>query len=229
MADYIPRPDKDFGTWLGNFNTKVATNATKYSIPAAVVSQLAADTTMWDFILKNSDAAENFAKQFTSFKNTLRSGPVGNTPVAFPTPPTFTAIPTSVANGIERRARVLARQIKANSNYSEGDGKAFGIIGEDPAGAFTDEDLQPNIKVVLAGGKVQVKWKKGKSNGINIYVKRGDADFVFLAFDGSPDFTDSTPLPETSTTWTYRAIYVIKDSEVGQFSDAVSINVRKIV
>jgi hypothetical protein len=240
MADYIPRPDKEFGPWLDNLNIKVPTVATKYSIPAATVTQLASDTLMWDFILKNYDAADNYAKQFTSFKNTLRKGPIGNvaitfpapptfTAITFPAPPTFTAIPPAVFNGIERRIRLLANQIKSNPNYSVGDGEALGIIGDDPVGILSQEDLQPTLKVSLNGGKVLVKWKKGKTDGINIYVKRGDADFVFLAFDGSPDYTDGSALPDASTTWTYRAIYVIKDTEVGQFSDAVSINVRKIV
>lgn len=231
MADYIPRPDAEFGSWLGTFATGVAAVAAKYGIAATIVAQVKADSLMWNYITTNNDNVANFATSFNSFKRSLRSGPNSGPSMAFPTPPAFASIPASVANGIERRARIVAGIIKANKTVNtEADNKLLGIMGEDPVQTLSElDDMKPLLTIIMSGGKVLVKWKKGMADSINIYVQRGDGEYVFLGNDAQPDFTDNTALPAEATTWTYRAIYVVKDTEVGQFSEAVSINVKKFV
>ena len=51
-----------------------------------------------------------------------------------------------------------------------------------------------------------------------------NGNYIFIGHDAQPDFTDNAAL----LTWAY-PIYVVKDTEVGQFSKPVSINVKKIV
>jgi hypothetical protein len=48
---------------------------------------------------------------------------------------------------------------------------------------------------------------------------------VLLAYDTTPNYTDTTPSPSTPTKWTYRAIYRLGDSRVGQWSKPVSVTV----
>jgi hypothetical protein len=61
---------------------------------------------------------------------------------------------------------------------------------------------------------------------LELQVDRGDGHgFVMLTIDLTPNFIDPAPLPATPAKWTYRAIYRIGDSRVGQWSDPVSINV----
>ena len=48
---------------------------------------------------------------------------------------------------------------------------------------------------------------------------------VFLANDTTPNCTDTTQFPATPTNWTYRAIYRVGDSRVGQWSKPVSVTV----
>lgn len=231
MADYIPSPDLDFGTWLNTFANQASSLAIKYSIPAGMITQVKSDALMWGFIMSNSDTVTKFGTSFTSFKRNQRDGALGGAVVPFPIAPIFAGIPTTVANGIERRARNLAGLFKANKSiYNDTDGKAMGIMGEDPPQTTTDMDaMQPVIQVLMSGGKVVVKWKKGKADSINIYVDRGDGQYIYLANDAQPDYTDNAALPAGATAWTYRAIYVVKDTEVGQFSEAVGINVKKFV
>ncbi len=55
-----------------------------------------------------------------------------------------------------------------------------------------------------------------------IEVDRSDSKgFVMLTFD-------TTPFPSTPTKWTYRAIYRVGDSRVGQWSKPVSVTVGGI-
>jgi hypothetical protein len=43
--------------------------------------------------------------------------------------------------------------------------------------------------------------------------------------DTTPNYIDTEPFPATAAKWTYRAMYYVGDSPVGQWSDPVSINV----
>lgn len=64
---------------------------------------------------------------------------------------------------------------------------------------------------------------------IEIVVDRSDSTGeVFLANDTTPNYIDTTPFPATPTKWTYRAIYRVGDSRVGQWSKPVSVTGGRI-
>jgi hypothetical protein len=61
---------------------------------------------------------------------------------------------------------------------------------------------------------------------LEIQVDRGDGKgWVFLTFDTTPNYTDTTPFPATPTKWKYRAIYRVGDAQVGVWSNTVEITV----
>jgi hypothetical protein len=61
---------------------------------------------------------------------------------------------------------------------------------------------------------------------LELEVDRNDSKgFVMLAFDTTPNYVDSAAFPATPTKWTYRAIYRLGDSRVGQWSAPVSVTV----
>jgi hypothetical protein len=72
-----------------------------------------------------------------------------------------------------------------------------------------------------------LSFTKYKSGGINIYCQReNDADWVLLGRATVSPFLDNRPLlqigkPELRR---YTAIYMIKDTETGQYSDDLVIN-----
>jgi hypothetical protein len=144
-----------------------------------------------------------------------------------PLPPVFPPAPVAVKDGVFVRVRKLAQNIKTREGYTEDIGKALGIIGENITVDYNT--LQPVLLASVQGGKVVVKWKKGVANSINMYVRRGNSDFAFAGNDSKPPYDDPTPLPTEATNWTYRAIYVVNDKEVGQFSDEVNVLVKKFV
>ena len=53
----------------------------------------------------------------------------------------------------------------------------------------------------------------------------------FLAIDTQPNYLDNSPLPPvgTSAIWKYKAVYILHDEEVGEYSDEVSITVTSPV
>jgi hypothetical protein len=59
-----------------------------------------------------------------------------------------------------------------------------------------------------------------------IQVDRGDGKgFIDLAFDTTPGYTDTAPLPAAPAKWTYRAIYRVNDAQVGLWSKPVTVAV----
>ncbi|NDD40927.1 MAG: hypothetical protein EB082_21355, partial [Verrucomicrobia bacterium] len=87
---------------------------------------------------------------------------------------------------------------------------------------------KPTLKLVrVAGGQIEVQWKKSGFTGVRIEVDRGNGTWVFLAIDTEPHYTDTLALaPGTSAIWKYRAIYLEGDQPFGQWSDTVQIAVQ---
>ena len=134
-----------------------------------------------------------------------------------------------VAPGIEVRYRALVKQIKGNPAYNEAMGAALGIEGSIQT-APNLTTVQPIITATISGTQVGVGWGWGGYAAFldicEIEVDRSDSKgFVMLAFDTTPNYTDTTPFPATPTKWTYRAIYHVGDSRVGQWSNPVSVTV----
>src|SRR6266478_7051537 len=81
-------------------------------------------------------------------------------------------------------------------------------------------------------GVVEIDFSLANSEGVNIYSRRdGDADFKFLARDTSPTYVDNRALlvagkPEIRE---YKAVFVVGDIEVSQFSDEITVNCAPLV
>ena len=81
-----------------------------------------------------------------------------------------------------------------------------------------------------AGNHVLIKWGWGGHEVFldlcELQVDRGDGKaFVLLTYDTTPGYTDTQPFPAVPAKWTYRAIYRVGDSQVGQWSSPVSVTV----
>ena len=119
----------------------------------------------------------------------------------------------------------VQHDIKANHAYTSAMGKDMGIVAE--SGAYIDFDtIKPLIELVLKAEGVLVKYLKGIAEGLRIEVDRNDGNgFVLVGVSMHPNFLDTTPLPVAATLWKYRAVYIIKEEMVGQWSDDVKITV----
>ena len=79
---------------------------------------------------------------------------------------------------------------------------------------------------------MEIDFNLANSEGVNIYSRRdGDTDFKLLARDTSPTCVDNCPLlvankPELRE---YKAVFVVGDVEVSQFSDEITVNCAPLV
>jgi hypothetical protein len=197
--------------------------------PAAQVTAQAADADYFNYVLACRDIMQNGALQWTGWKTLMRAGgtpPPSGAPVVTPI---FPAAVPAVAPGVETRFRALVKQIKASPNYNETIGQALGVEGAQQTGPDL-ATLQPNISAIINGTQVDVGWDwsgfSADLDMIELVADRSDSKGeVLLAYDTTPNYTDTTPFPAAPAKWTYRAIYRVGDSRVGQWSKPVSVTV----
>lgn len=171
----------------------------------------------------------DFAESFTNYKNLFRYGNgdevLGNFPPSPVINPPLPPLPVVTANCQKRFAELIQDCVKS-SNYTVAIGEDLGI--EAPVTPFNPADGQPVIKKLYStGGLPGFSWKKGKYQGIEVWINTG-AGWKYLDKDFNPDFVDKqTPLPPagTSAVWKYKAIYLFKGEQAGQWSEELSITV----
>ncbi len=99
--------------------------------------------------------------------------------------------------------------------------------GEDAVRRFSGE--HPGTR---DGGMVEIDCNLADSEGVNIHSRRdGDTQFKFLARDKVPPYVDNRPMlvagkPELRE---YKAVFVVGEQEVSQFSDEITVNCAPLV
>ena len=108
--------------------------------------------------------------------------------------------------GIEARFRELVRYSKSQSGYTPSVGDALGIEGAEQSGPDMST-FKPVLTLRFEGGQVIVGWGwQGQAKFldlIEIHVNRGNG-YVLLAYDTTPNYTDTTPPPAAGQKWTYK-------------------------
>jgi len=222
---YLPRSDKKKAMWLNNFAVRLPYYAATIDITPSTLTSIQNDAKMFEYAIQLVDSFSKIKKARTSFKNRLRDDPASSTPLAIPKVSAPTP-PASVPPGIFKRVTALVRKIKVQDNYTTAIGKHLDIIGPE---TYTDtKNIKPKLKARFTAGRTILKYNKGKADGVDIYVDRGDGKgFNFLATDNEPDYIDPSELPEgiKSAVWKYKARYRIDDKQVGKFSSIIEITV----
>jgi len=227
-SDYIQQNDDVFNAQLQTFKNTIANYSVLLGLTTGQIGAQAGDANYFDYTLKCMNLMSKGSLQWTGWKNLTRGGgtpPASSAPVA----PVFPTTVPAVAPGIEVRFRALVQLLKANPNYNESIGLALGIEGAQQTGPDLTT-VQPVIDAIISGNHVNVKWGWGGNSAYldicELQVDRGDGKgFGLLAFDTTPNYTDTQAFPTAPATWTYRAIYRVGDNQVGVWSLPVSVTV----
>ena len=225
---YYPRPESDQASWLQNYGNKLPQHGPACGISAAEVTQTVQEVTSLAYVLGTwNPAVQNDAQQATAFKKALATGtgPLAAYPAAtaFPSPP-----PVAAPGVLTRLFNQVAR-IKLAPGYTDAIGQSLNIIGAAQSGPDLTT-VQPVLTATFSGGTVKIGWGWGGNSAfldmLELQVDRSDGKgFVLLAYDTTPNYEDTTPLPAALTKWTYKAIYHLGDHQVGQWSSEVSVTV----
>lgn len=129
---------------------------------------------------------------------------------AIPALPTLPTAPPTVPEGVFDRVSKLVTRIKASLNYTDNIGSDLGILSS-----------TTTIDVTTMKPDLSVRLDVDRNDGTGFvllgrYTKNGCIDVVSLAAG------------KVYEEWKYKGIYVISDTQVGLYSNVVSIDVKKI-
>jgi hypothetical protein len=200
MADFIPPADDAKIIWLTNLKDTIDTYSATLGITAVRVTQIKA----WCSDLIDDINATNTAKQAWLSAAAAKA----------------TQESASLAG-----LRAEINQWKPNPNMTPAISAALKIVG-------TDSGFDPNTykaeltKIEVIAGHVQIKWRKGPTQGINLYSRlKGQSAWLFVARDTNSPYDDYTELavPGAAEVREYQAYGVLNDVQIGVPSDIVTV------
>ena len=226
---YYPSKSADQVIWLENFRNKLPGYASALGLTTPQRDAAVADARWLVYVLGSwLPAVRAFAPACTDAATLAQTG--DGSALMVLSVFTASALPAGVVavnTGALNRIFALVQIMKEASGFSEGIGTDLGVIGS----AQTAPDLstiQPVIDASLMSGHVDITWGWGGNGAfldmLELQVDRGTG-WGPLAFDTTPNYTDTAAFPATPTRWKYRAIYRVSDAQVGQWSAEASVMV----
>ena len=218
---YLPTDDSGKIEVLESLAAKLPAYKEVLYISTEEIETVQADAVAMRYILSVFNQMQSNAKQWTAYKNLIRDG--GASKAALPVFPSLPdPVPPTVPPGIIPRLTSLVTRIKAARNYTEVIGQDLAIVGTirivDPS------TWKPVIEPRIEASHPIIRWSKGKADSLEIWVDRGTG-FTSLAVTTDPSYTDITPPPSEAALWKYKAIYKLRDQQVGHWSDVLSVAV----
>jgi hypothetical protein len=200
--DYLPRPDAEFAVWLQSFTVKLPAHAVALNITPAEVTQF------------TNDAAD-VANKLTDLQNTKT------------TLQSLTQSKNVLFAEIEKRVRDKVIIIKHQSGYTETIGEDLGIVPPKALGKSASLDaVKPEFTAIVLPDMVRLDWLKSQFDGVVVQSKRGtETSFTFLDKDTKSPYEDTRHNinPDVHEARTYRMRYLVKDQEVGLWTDEVKV------
>ena len=219
---YMPKDDSGKAELLEHLANRLPVHAGVLELSESDMNEVKADAAAFRYTIGASGIVQANAKQWTAFKNLQRDGGTGNT--AFPHAPNLPAPVPAVPLGIVPRLASLVARIKAARNYTEAIGQDLNIVGS--AQNVNTDGAKPIIDIATKAGHPAILWSKGDADALEIWVDRSDdKGFGLFTIASSPRVADTTPLPASPVNWKYKAIYRMKDEQIGNWSDVVTIAV----
>ncbi|MFO0573726.1 MAG: hypothetical protein U1A78_07010 [Polyangia bacterium] len=197
--DFLPSADPQLIPWLKNFSAKLQLHQKELGLAdSAVKAEEARVTALASAIEKNEQKRAEYQAQVTATR-TLKEGELG-------------------------KLRATVRLLKAQPTYTEAIGRDLGIVAP-ASGGLRGDEAKPRLRAELAPGLVRLKFSKEGFDGVNLYREREGGGWVFLGHDTRSPFEDRAPLarPGQPELRRYRAVYVDRDTEIGEPSDTLQV------
>jgi hypothetical protein len=191
---YLPADDLGRKEWLENFSAKIGAYAASFGITPAEVTAIAAYLLMLQYILGIIDSIRSFSQDLTKYKEKLMIAPLG-TPLGGPPPiPPTGVAPATMPAGIFTIISGIVKRIKGHAAYTEAIAEDLRIIGAD----IIDDNStkKPVVKLSYAVNNPQVKVKKNRTDGFNLYRDLGTGDgFELVGRVTKTTYVDTIPFP----------------------------------
>ncbi len=223
----IPRDDASKLALLQHLNTQLPNYAETFEINTNDLAQLKAGLDWLDYCLKIQEAIKKYSNSLVTLKRILRDGPQ-STAIIIPVIPTLPSKPDSEPYAdIFGFLGSLITRVKKHKNYTPAIGKALNIIAIQSQNIDLTK-LQPVLSVDYLGGHPVLHWKTNPADSIEIEADHGTGIFSLLTIQLTPGYQDNFPLPNpgSAALWKYRAIFHIRDAQVGHWSQILEVSVK---
>lgn len=219
---YMPAGEQDRRALLTELIKKLEPVAPLLGLSPEDMLTLKSDVTTYSYTVEAKLRLRAKAKEWTEHAFILERG-TGPNPA--PAPLILDPPPPGVEPGVFPRLAKLISHIKTHRNYTVALGKDLGIEG--PESSMNVNDLKPDLDLRMYNGRPVLRWNKKGSHSLEIHADRGTGAFTPIATSTTARYTDTAalPAPGTGVIWKYKAIYRMKDSTVGKWSDDVSVGV----
>ena len=220
MADWYPYALAELVPWHANFAAQATTNGTSLGLVAAQVTQIGTDSDNVAAIVNASQAADDFAKAVTAFRETMFSNQANLPLPTPPSPPGIIVLPLGSMASIEARTRHYANIIKSSPAYTTDDGVAYGIVSAAPSPPGT-----PSITVQAQPASiVRVAIAKAGYSVLAVDSKRGGGAWEQIGVSQTAVFMDErAPLVAgTSEVREYRVQGMVSNVRTGPVSAVAS-------
>jgi hypothetical protein len=222
MASWYPKNIDALAAWYANFAAQLPALATKYGIAAATLTDVATDNAWIQYWVQARHDADNLKQQLTAYFNIIAGNDLAAeipAPIDFVLPGTA---PAEAKPGIEAKTRAIARQIKGDQDYSEADGELLGIVSSETGEA--PESVVDFALKTLANFELQATFRKFGMDALKLQYRYKGGNWQGAGFlVSSPGtFAIAPQEPNTAEEVEIRAIYIQKNAEVGEYSDAKS-------
>ena len=210
--------------WHQNFAAQLSAFAAKYNIPTATVTAAENDSAFMDNFVALKDTADSFSKQLTKYFNDIAGNDMTLPAPTLPVAPSVPVMTTTPPPGIEFRTREYARQIKGHMSYAEADGEALGIVS---SGSIPPDPalMKPEFTLrTLSNFELEATFKKKGMDALRFEVRHNGGSWLKSAYllSSPGTFAVAPAAPGTSEQIEVRAVFVEKNSDVGNFSDIVT-------
>jgi hypothetical protein len=227
---YLPSTDADRVIWLNNFSAKIGTYASVAGITPAEVTSVRNDAAFYSYIENMVESYKQVTKNVVGYKSQLKHAVAQEHIGVIPPLPTFGPAPTTVPEGIFDRVIKIVARIKSSLGYNNDTiGQDLGIVA--PSSVFDITTLRPLLKVRLDAGRPLIKCAKNDTDGIDLYADRNDGTgFQLVGRLFKTEFIDTANLPTGTVLaeWSYKAMYVIGNDNVGLMSSVESVLVKRM-
>lgn len=196
---YLPNQDGTLITWLENFKAKIAIRGAAVGLTTAQITDAQAKCDSMKAALQQVIIKQEEYKAAVSAKELAKQTQLG-------------------------ALRAMIAALKTNTNYNTTIGSELGVVAT--TSDFDPATFKAHISAEIFGGFVRIKFKKSKTEGVNIYHRRkGNANWIFLARDTKSPYDDHIQLetPSQPEHWEYMAYGILDDSQIGLPSDIVEV------
>jgi len=222
----FPKIEAEIDALLQIWFERLENHAERYGLITETVRQVKTDYLVFHHNIICASLLEQDNAEFYAYKNNCAKGDPKGTSADFPvfTLPPQPTLQVPAKPGIIPRNMELYNYLKNHPNRTDESLADLGITTT-PSAPISPE----NKKAVISGkavinDRVELAFNKQGMTAVRFQMRRGNGDWVTVGDPTSSPFIDTTPSidgkPEKRE---YRAIYLVKNEPVGQYSDIITI------